>query len=289
MAVQNLGVDHKDLALEGRRQRKRSNRRANLLAATASDQRRLAILAGRIITVIVLIAMWQLFSGRVLPAYSISSPGAVAKHLATTLGSHAGWVNIAATSKELVFGFAIGVAAGTVGGIFLGSVRVAGLVLEPFISAVNGIPKIALAPLFVLLLGIGTWTDAIIAAMMVSLILFYNLYIGTRDINPQLIVAVRLVGGSRWDVLRYVVVPSLVSPFFAGVKAAGPFAILGVIIGEFVASYNGVGHLLSSASSNLNAAGVYSAIMILMAMGILLNVLLGWLDRWVGRRLGMAS
>jgi NitT/TauT family transport system permease protein len=249
----------------------------------------LTVIVGRIVAVFVLLGLWQLFSGRVLPVYSISSPHAVWNSFWSVVSTSAGWVDIGVTSKELAIGFGIGVVAGTLGGLLLGYFKTTGAILEPFIGAVNGIPKIAIAPVFVLILGIGTWTDAVIAGMMVSLILFYNIYIGMRTINTELVNVIRLMGASRWHLLRYVYAPSLITPFFAGLKAAGPFAILGVIIGEFVASYNGVGHELSSASSNLDAAAVYASIIVLVLMGFVLNMLLSQLDAWTSRKLGMTA
>ncbi len=247
----------------------------------------LTVIIGRIVAVFALLGLWQLFSGRVLPDYSISNPHDVWDSFWGIVSTHAGWVNIAVTAKELALGFAVGVAGGTIIGLVLGYFKMVGAILEPFIGAVNGIPKIALAPVFVLILGIGTWTDATIAAMMVSLVLFYNIYIGMRTINTELVSVMRLMRANQWHLLKYVYGPSLLTPFFAGVKAAGPFAVLGVIIGEFVASYNGVGHELSSASSNLNAAAVYSAILVLVLMGFVLNLILSWLDGWTARKLGM--
>ena len=249
----------------------------------------LTIIIGRIVTVAVLIGLWQLFSGRVLPVYAISSPAAVWDSFWNVISTGAGWANIGVTAKELIIGFAIGVGGGTVFGLLLGYFKTVGKILEPFIGAVNGIPKIAIAPVFVLILGIGTWTDAVIAGTMVSLILFYNIYVGMRTINTELVDVIRLMKANKMQLLRYVYAPSLVTPFFAGLKAAGPFAILGVIIGEFVASYNGIGHELSSASSNLDAAAVYSSIIVLVLMGFIINVLLSQADAWTSRKLGMTS
>jgi NitT/TauT family transport system permease protein len=249
----------------------------------------LTIIIGRIVTVAALIGLWQLFSGRVLPVYAISSPAAVWDSFWSVISTGDGWANIGVTAKELILGFAIGVGGGTFFGLLLGYFKTVGAILEPFIGAVNGIPKIAIAPVFVLILGIGTWTDGVIAGTMVSLILFYNIYVGMRTINTELVDVIRLMKANRMQLLKYVYAPSLVTPFFAGLKAAGPFAILGVIIGEFVASYNGVGHELSSASSNLNAAAVYSSIIVLVLMGFILNVILSQLDAWTSRKLGMTS
>jgi NitT/TauT family transport system permease protein len=257
--------------------------------ASVRSKAGLIVIIGRIVTVFAVLGLWQLFSGRVLPVYSISDPRAVWDSFWGIVSTSQGWVNIGVTSRELALGFGIGVVSGTIVGLVLGYFKALGAILEPFIGAVNGIPKIAIAPVFVLILGIGTWTDATIAAMMVALILFYNIYIGMRTINPELVAVIRLMRANRWHLLRYVYGPSLLAPFFAGLRAAGPFAILGVIIGEFVASYNGVGHFLSSASSNLDAAAVYSSIVILVLMGFVLNMILSRLDAWTSRKLGMQS
>jgi NitT/TauT family transport system permease protein len=236
---------------------------------------------------LIFIGLWQLLSGRVIPNYAISDPRDVWDRVVTSLTTESGWADIGVTAKELVIGFAMGIGVGTILGIVLGTVRVLGAIVEPFISVINMIPKIALAPVFILVLGIGTWTDAVIASLMVSIILFYNLFEGMRDINRDLVTAVRLAGGRRVDVLKYVTAPSLVTPFFAGIKAAAPFAILGVIVGEFVASYNGLGHVLSATSTNLDAAGVYDSVILLIALGLAINGVLSLVYRLVTRRLGM--
>jgi NitT/TauT family transport system permease protein len=107
----------------------------------------------------------QLASGHLIPAYAISKPTAVISDLRSYLGSAAGLADIRETAYEIIVGFVIGVGIGAVLGLVLGSFRLAGQVLEPLVAAINGIPKIALAPLFLLFFGIGAWSKIAIAAL----------------------------------------------------------------------------------------------------------------------------
>lgn len=248
---------------------------------------RLVVVGLRVATVAAVLVFWQLASGPLLPSYAISTPSAVAAEVGKLLSSASGWADIETTGTEILLGFVLGVAIGSVAALVLGSVSLAGRVLEPLIAAVNGIPKIALAPLFLLFFGIGETSKVAIAMWGVAFIMFFNLYLGLRLVDPQLVEIVRVMAGRRNHVLRYVTIPSLAPPFFAGLKASAPLAVLGVIAGEFIASFNGVGHLLFNYSNNLNAAGTFAAIVILIAMSLVINGALTFLDRFVVRRLGL--
>ena len=250
--------------------------------------RGLLVIGLRLVVIVLVIGFWQLASGRLLPDYAISSPTEVVTALRQYLGSSAGWLDIQTTGEEIVLGFALGVALGTVMGLVLGSFRLAGQVLEPLIAAVNGIPKIALAPLFLLFFGIGQWSKITIAMTGVSFVVFYNIYLGLRLRERELVEIVQVMGGRRHHVLSYVTIPTLASPFFAALKTGGPLAILGVIGGEFIASSQGVGHELFTAAENLDAASEFAGLIVLVVMTLILNGVLTWLDKFVLKRLGLA-
>jgi len=253
------------------------------------SERGLTVIGLRIVVVLVVIGCWQFASGRLLPDYAISSPTEVVTALRQYLGSSSGWLDIETTGEEIIVGFALGVLLGTVMGLVLGSFRLAGQVLEPLIAAVNGIPKIALAPLFLLFFGIGEWSKIAIATTGVSFVVFYNLYLGLRLRERELVEIVQVMGGRRHHVLSYVTLPTLASPFFAALKTGGPFAILGVIGGEFIASSQGVGHELFTAAENLDAASEFAGLIVLVVMTLILNGLLTSLDKFVLKHLGLAA
>jgi NitT/TauT family transport system permease protein len=243
----------------------------------------------RVVVVAAFFGLWQLASGRILPAYAISTPPAVIRALGSYLGSSSGWADIETTSSEILLGFGLGVLIGTVAALVLGSFTLAGRVLEPLIAAVNGIPKIALAPLFLLIFGIGVSSKVAIAAMGVSFVVFYNVYLGLRLRDRELVEIVQVMGGRRHHVLSYVTIPTLAAPFFAALKTGGPLAILGVIAGEFIASSVGVGHELFTAANNLQAPQEFAGLIVLVAMTLILNGLLTLLDNLALKHLGLAK
>ncbi|WP_405771792.1 ABC transporter permease [Streptomyces sp. NBC_00080] len=243
----------------------------------------------RIAVIALALVLWQLMSGPVLPEYAVSKPTDVSHALWRLLGSSTGWTDIRTTAFEIVAGFGIGVAIGTVMGLVLGSVPLAGRVFEPLIAAVNGIPKIALAPLFLLFFGIGPMSKITIAAAGVSFVVFYNIYLGLRLRERELVEIVQVMGGRRHHVLSYVTLPTLAAPFFAALKTGGPLAILGVIGGEFIASTDGIGHELFTAATNLDAPTEFAGLIILVAMTLILNGILTGLDTLALKRLGLGD
>ncbi|MFJ8825553.1 ABC transporter permease [Streptomyces sp. NPDC102467] len=248
-----------------------------------------SVIALRILVMAAALILWQLMSGPVVPEYAVSKPTEVYDALTSMLGSGAGWNNIRVTTVEVLAGFGLGVAAGTVMGLVLGSFPLLGRVLEPLVAAVNGIPKIALAPLFLLFFGIGPWSKITIAMTGVAFVVFYNIYLGLRMRERELVEVVQVMGGRRHHVLGYVTIPTLAAPFFAALKTGGPLAILGVIGGEFIASSEGVGHELFTAAQNLDAAAEFAGLIVLVALTLSLNGVLTALDTYALKRLGLAA
>jgi len=248
-----------------------------------------AVVAARIGLLILIVVLWQVLSGPVLPEYAVSKPTDVARVLGQVLSSQQGWIDIKTTATEVAAGFGLGVLLGSVLGLVLGSFPFAGQVFEPLMAAINGIPKIALAPLFLLFFGIGEMSKIAIATTGVAFVVFYNLYMGLRLRERELVEIVQVMGGQRHHVLGYVTLPTLLSPFFTALKTGGPLAILGVIGGEFIASSEGVGHELFTAATNLDAAGEFAGLIILVAMTLILNGVLSQLDSFALRRLGLAG
>uniref|UniRef100_A0AAU3GNR7 ABC transporter permease n=1 Tax=Streptomyces sp. NBC_01401 TaxID=2903854 RepID=A0AAU3GNR7_9ACTN len=247
------------------------------------------VVALRLLVIVVALVLWQLMSGPVVPEYAVSKPTDVAEALSDMLGSAAGWTDIKVTTVEVLAGFGLGVAAGTVMGLVLGSFPLLGRVLEPLVAALNGIPKIALAPLFLLFFGIGSWSKITIAMTGVAFVVFYNIYLGLRLRERELVEVVQVMGGRKHHVLGYVTIPTLAAPFFAALKTGGPLAILGVIGGEFIASSEGVGHELFTAAQNLDAAAEFAGLIVLVALTLALNGVLTALDSYALKRLGLAA
>ncbi|MFA3878534.1 ABC transporter permease [Streptomyces sp. MMCC 100] len=257
--------------------------------ARARLQSTASVITLRILVIVVALVLWQVMSGPVVPEYAVSKPTEVYDALIDMLGSAAGWTDIKVTAIEVLAGFGLGVAAGTVMGLVLGSFPLMGRVLEPLVAAINGIPKIALAPLFLLFFGIGSWSKITIAMTGVAFVVFYNIYLGLRLRERELVEVVQVMGGRKHHVLGYVTIPTLAAPFFAALKTGGPLAILGVIGAEFIASSEGVGHELFTSAQNLDAAREFAGLIVLVAMTLTLNGVLSALDGYALKRLGLAA
>jgi NitT/TauT family transport system permease protein len=239
----------------------------------------------RVLTFAVILAVWQLAGGRWLPEYLVSSPSEVAITLwhlvaGTTPGL---WPDITTTLEELVVGYALGLVAGVAVGLLLGYWRVGAAIFNPLITAINGIPKIALAPLFLIWFGIGIDSKIAIASMSVFFVMFYNCYMGVVTMPQDLVNVVRTMGGSRWTVIRKVTLPQITVPLLAGMKASVPFAMIGVVVGEFIAAERGVGYLVDTATQNFDSATVFAGIVVLMVMMIIGMAIIALVERRVLR------
>jgi NitT/TauT family transport system permease protein len=229
-------------------------------------RQRLVRFGAQLLVTIVILGIWQLLSGRVIASFLISNPIDVARKLVDILQTQTMWSDISVTAQELVIGYAVGVAGGALVGWALGVSKFFGSVCEPIINAVNGIPKIALAPVFLLWFGLGIWSKVAQAGMVVFFVMFYNVYMGMRNVPEPLVNVVRVIGGSRLYIIRKVIFPSLATPVFAGLKAGVPFAMIGVIVGEFVAADQGVGYYVLEATQQYDPAGLFAGIAIMVAM-----------------------
>jgi NitT/TauT family transport system permease protein len=271
-----------------------SNDQANITVASASGdviippsgikqvrrgRQRLIRLAVQLLTAIVILGLWQLLSGRVIPSYFISDPVDVVRRLVDVLQTQAMWSDISVTVQELLIGYAIGVIGGALVGWALAVSAFFGSVFEPVINAVNGIPKIALAPVFLLWFGLGIWSKVGQAAMVVFFVMFYNVYMGMRNVPEPLVNVMRVLGASRLLIVRRVIFPSVSTAIFAGLKAGVPFAMIGVIVGEFVAADQGVGYYALEATQQFDPAGLFAAIALMVAMVLIGTSIVNFFQR----------
>ncbi|NNN18463.1 MAG: ABC transporter permease [Acidimicrobiaceae bacterium] len=242
---------------------------------------RRSIRIAQIISVIVILGLWQLADNRLFPDYLISSPYNVVRRLFSLLSTVTMWHNIGATAEELALGYLLGVVTGVAFGVGLAYWRVAGATFEPLITIINGIPKIALAPLLLIWFGLGLASKVAIASMTVFFVMFYNSYLGVRSMPSELVEVVKLMGASRSVVLRKVVLPQISTPLVTGLRSAVPFAMIGVIVGEFIAADVGVGYFIRNSSENFDSASVFAGIVVLVLMIIVGTGIISMFERWI--------
>jgi NitT/TauT family transport system permease protein len=194
------------------------------------------------------------------------------------------WVATAITLKNTFFGFFTGVVSGFAAGLILGRSDRLSAIFQPFITAVNSIPRIALAPIIVLAFGIGDVSKVVTSWIVVVFLVFFNTFEGARSIDEGFINVARLLGASEWQITRTVVIPSTMAWVFASLSPAISFALIGVIVGEFIGAEHGIGRLIIESEARGEASGMMVAVIVLMLVGVALSALIrrlqAYLLRW---------
>jgi NitT/TauT family transport system permease protein len=193
------------------------------------------------------------------------------------------WIATGITLKNTFFGFFTGVASGFVAGLVLGRSDRLSAIFQPFITAVNSIPRIALAPIIVLAFGIGDVSKVVTSWIVVVFLVFFNTFEGARSIDEGFINVARLLGASEWQVTRTVVIPSTMAWVFASLSPAISFALIGVIVGEFIGAERGIGRLIIESEARGEASGMMVAVIVLMFVGVALSSLIRRLQTYLLR------
>jgi NitT/TauT family transport system permease protein len=244
---------------------------------------RTVVWSTRVLVLVVGLVSWWLLSGPVLDPQFFGSPVGVAERLAEWTGNGVLLTNTWITVQEVVLGFVFGALAGAVLAYLVAPVRVIWDVISPFVMALYAIPKVALAPLFIVWFGIGIDMKVILAAVSVFFLVFLNTAVGVQEVDRGLIDAVRLMGASRRDIAFKVTLPASMTGLLTGLRVAIPYAVIGAVIGELVASNRGLGFLISDSSARFDTNGVFAALVVLSILATILNSLVSLLSRRANR------
>ncbi len=228
---------------------------------------------------IVLLLFWQWASGRLIREIYVSKPTAVAHRLFELFASGEIYPHLWTTGQELVLGYVIGVAGGVIGGYALGRAPRLARIFEPYVMAFYGVPKIALAPLFIIWFGIGMGSKIALASIMVFFLVFYNVFAGVRSVDRELVNLTLVMGANQRQLTYHVFLPAAAPFVMLGMRLAIPYSVIGVIVGEFTSSVQGLGLFIHEASSTYDPAGVFAGIVILLAFVTIANFLAGRLER----------
>lgn len=194
------------------------------------------------------------------------------------------WIGTLVTLKNTFWGFLFGVSSGVLTGLVLGRWDLAARFCEPFIVAVNSIPRIALIPFIILMFGLGDLSKIVTALVIVFFVVFFNTFEGARSVDQDHIAVARLFGASHWQVTATVIVPSTMAWVFASLTPAVSFSLIGVIVGEFIGAERGVGKIIVEAEARAQSADMMVALFVLMVVGVALALAIrrvqAYLLRW---------
>ncbi len=233
--------------------------------------RRRVLLVRRTVALLVLLAIWEGMSvaGWADPFYA-PPPSAVGQVLAELIAGGDLWPHLGATVIAAFAGLVVGLALGVALGFAAALAPPVADLLEPVMILLNAIPRVILAPLFVIWLGIGLASKLALATILVAVLIFFAVYNGVREVDVRLVERVRTLGGGRRFLVREVYVPSVTSWVLGSFKVAVGFAFTGAVVGEFVASSRGLGYLLQFAQSTYNASLTIALIFVIMTVVLLL-------------------
>jgi NitT/TauT family transport system permease protein len=229
--------------------------------------------ARQILALAVLLALWQAagYAGMLNPLY-MPTPTQIWSALAELFGTGRIWPHIEATFTAALVGLALGIVVGIALGVAAALIRPVAELLEPVMLLLNAIPRVILAPLFVIWFGIGLGSKVALAFILVSVVIFFTVFTGIRQVDRKLVERIVTLGGSRIDLLRQVYLPSVAAWVLGNLKVAVGFAFTGAVVGEF-------GYLLSFAQSTYNASLMMALVLLIMAVVLVIFAVAGRLEK----------
>jgi len=232
------------------------------------------------LALLLLLALWESASriGWLNPFY-VPPPSTVADVMVSLFAGGELWPHLQATFAAALAGLLGGLALGIVLGFAAALSPFLAELLEPVMILLNAIPRVILAPLFVIWLGIDLASKVALALILVAVLIFFAVYNGIKEVDQRLVERVRTLGGGRRFLIGEVYVPSVTAWVMGNLKVAVGFAFTGAVVGEFVASSRGLGYLLQFAQSTYNAGLTIALIMLIMALVLVLFALAERLER----------
>jgi NitT/TauT family transport system permease protein len=232
---------------------------------------------------------WQgLVTAGIMDKFFFSRPSDIALRIWQWISAGTVWAHLAVTIVEAALSFAIGVAFGITFGFLLARVDWLAELLDPYIRIANALPRVVLAPIFLLWFGLGICSKVALGVTVVFFIVFFNTYQGVRDVDRVLLNNARMLGANERQLIRHVLIPSALTWIFSSLHISIGFAIIAVVVGEYLGASKGVGYVISQAEGVFDTTGVFAGMTVLagvvLAVGGIVNRVERWLLRWKPER-----
>ncbi|WP_273500826.1 ABC transporter permease [Paracoccus sphaerophysae] len=234
---------------------------------------------------VVTVALWQVATTTTLLgnpdriSFFFSTPADVFRQIVDWFSTGTIWKHLGITLLESVLAFVIGSAAGLVIGFWFARRPMVAAVFDPYVKAANALPRIVLAPIFALWLGLGIWSKVALGVTLVFFIVFFNVYQGVRNVNPTVLANARMLGMTERQLLRHVYLPSALNWVFSSLHSSIGFAVVGAVVGEYLGASAGLGYLISQAEGMFDIAGVFAGMVVLSAFVLIVDGLVTMIER----------
>jgi NitT/TauT family transport system permease protein len=231
------------------------------------------------------VALWYslttypVFGKILLPPFFFSNPVDVAKQIADWFASGVIWKHLWVTLIESILAFVIGSIGGVLVGFWFARQPRTAAVFDPYVKGINALPRVVLAPIFTLWLGLGIWSKVALGVTLVFFIVFFNVYQGVKEVSPTVLANARMLGMSERQLMRHVYWPSALSWMFSSLHTAVGFAVVGAVVGEYLGAAAGLGYLIQQAEGVFDVAGVFAGMFVLAAFVIVIDMIVSLIEK----------
>ncbi|MCD6734599.1 MAG: ABC transporter permease [Burkholderiaceae bacterium] len=212
-------------------------------------------------------------------AFFFGEPLKVFGRVIEWFGSGEIYRHLGITLFETMAAFVIGTGLGLAIGMWLALSPAAAAILDPYIKAMNSMPRVILAPIFSVWFGLGVWSKVALGFTLVFFIVFFNVYQGVREVSPNILASARMLGASKRQLLRHVYLPSATSWVFSSLHTSVGLAFVGAVVGEYLGSAAGVGYLILQAEGTFDINTVMAGIVVLTAFALALDGAVGVVEQ----------
>ena len=239
---------------------------------------RLMLLLFQLLVAVVVLGLWQLFAsvsvfGHILlPPFFFSNPRDVGAQIVDWFASGVIWKHLMITLWESILAFVIGSLGGIMVGFWFARKPLVAAVFDPYVKMANALPRVVLAPIFTLWLGLGIWSKVALGVTLVFFIVFFNVYQGVKEVSSTVLANGRMLGMSERQLMRHVFWPSALSWMFSSLHTSVGFAVVGAVVGEYLGSAAGLGYLIQQAEGVFDIAGVFAGMFVLSGFVILIDL-----------------
>ena len=240
--------------------------------------RRVQLLALQFLVAAAALALWhvltthQFFGRYLLDPFFFSTPADVAARVVRWFREGTIWRHLGITLTEVLLAFTIGSFAGVLVGFWFARKPFIAAVFDPYVKMINSLPRIVLAPIFTVWLGVGIWSKVALGVTLVFFIVFFNVYQGVKEVSPVVLANARMLGMNERQLLRHVYWPSALSWMFSSLHTSVGFAVVGAVVGEYLGSAAGLGYLIQQAEGVFDVAAVFAGMFVLSAFVILIDM-----------------
>jgi NitT/TauT family transport system permease protein len=246
---------------------------------------RLMLLFVQLLVAVVGLGLWQFFASvpifghMLLPPFFFSNPVDVGHQIFDWFSTGVIWKHLAITLWESMLAFAIGSLSGVMVGFWFARQPRVAEVFDPYVKMGNALPRVVLAPIFTLWLGLGIWSKVALGVTLVFFIVFFNVYQGVKEVSRTVLDNGRMLGMSERQLMQHVYWPSALSWMFSSLHTSVGFAVVGAVVGEYLGSAAGLGYLIQQAEGVFDVAGVFAGMFVLSVFVILIDIAVTMVER----------